>query len=259
MRRAIVGFALTSLAVVAFLPAIASAAGVNRNIYLKGQTVGTITMADPTVFIQQPSTGGVTVSGSAQLFSPPVVAGRELRWVQIITTNVPLNTNAGANVPYFDPGELDPTGDADPFYWNTTLAGNDSNNYPQFWYKNKQFGGGTGITFFDEPKRTWSGPAINWQAELSLVCWETGSFEFEIWWTGTYGFDISNTGVVTINGINELAAPALLTQARLTSYFDDWSINEDCECFPHPEPGTLALVAIGSLGLIHARRRRKAA
>ena len=45
-----------------------------------------------------------------------IAAGRSLQWVQIITTNVPLN---GATSPYIDPF---PNDDALPFYWNATAG-----------------------------------------------------------------------------------------------------------------------------------------
>jgi len=53
-----------------------------------------------------------------------------------------------------------------------------------------------------------------WTAELNLVCWETGSKSFGVLWSGTYGFNIANDGSVSVNGFNELAGPAYLTQNR---------------------------------------------
>ena len=102
---------------------------------VRGYDIGTVTFDDPTVY-NDGTLGGITVSGNFVGNYPPLLNSVQCRWVQIITTNSPLNTNAAANTPYFDPGELDPTGDKDPFYWNTTLKGNDGNNYPQFYYVN---------------------------------------------------------------------------------------------------------------------------
>jgi len=236
---------------------VADAAAVDKNILACGQNVGRLILANPAVY-DDGTLGGVTVQGSFSGNYPPLRNGIEIRWVQLISTTHPLNTNAGANTPYFDPGELDMTGDYDPFYWNTTLQGKDNNNYPQFWYKTYQFNGGQGITFYDQPKRLKSSAPVSWLAELNLVCWETGTKNFSVLWTGTYGFNIAQNGNVTVNGWNELANPAWLTQARLTQYFQDWTMSDACQNCLVPEPVFLqmgALLGMSGLGVVASRRR----
>lgn len=232
-------------------PLLVSAAAINKDIYACGEKVAHIDLNNPTVYASG-SQGGVTESGAAIGYRPPLDTLCELRWVQLISTTDPLNTNAGANVPYFDPGELDPTRDSDPFYWNTTLKAADGKNYPGFWYKTYQVNGGE--TFYDQPKRTWTGPAISWTAELTLVLWKTGSTEFMPLWSGNYGFNISNTGIVTVSGVTELAAPVWLTDARLTQYFPGWTMEENCADCIIPEPSSVLLLSVGLMVLVGRRK-----
>jgi len=254
--------AVVLAAVLLLAAGLADAAGVDKNILACGQNVGRLILSNPAVYEgfdpRRGPLGGVTVQGSFSGNYPPLRNGIEIRWVQLISTTHPRNTNAGANTPYFDPGELDPKGDYDPFYWNTTLQGKDNNNYPQYWYKTYQFNGGQGITFYDQPRREKLDAPVSWLAELNLVCWETGTKNFSVLWTGTYGFNIAQNGNVTVNGWNELANPAWLTQARLTQYFQDWTMSDACQNCLVPEPVFLqmgALLGMSGLGVVASRRR----
>lgn len=238
----------------------ALAGAVDTTVQCMGMDVARVVFGDPTLY-SSGATGGITVNGSAAPLAGKLADGCELRWVQTIRTSHPLNTNTPPNMPYFDPGELDMTGDNDPFYWNSNLVANDGNEHPGFWYKNKQFNsiyGTTGISFFDEPKRTWSGAAINWQAELVLVLNSgmdsdaNGKKEFAVLWAGNYGFSITAGGLLTINGIAELAAPVDLTNAFLMSKFSGWEIG-DCEGCIVPAPATAAVL----VGVLAVRRRRR--
>ena len=220
-----------ALAAVLLLAAgVADAAAVDKNILACGQNLGRLLLSDPAVYEEvHPDfgpRGGVTVLGGFAGNYPPLRNGIEIRWVQLVSTTHPASTNAGANTPYFDPGELDMTGDNDPFYWNTTLAGKNGEENHLWWYRNRQFNEGRGIYFLDRPLRRKASAPVSWLAELNLVCWETGTKNFSVLWTGTYGFNIDQNGNVTVNGWNELANPAWLTQARLTQYFQDWTMSD---------------------------------
>ncbi len=235
------------------------AAAIDKDILACGHNIGKLTLSDPVAY-NTTTQGGVTVSGQFAGNYPPLRNGVEIRWVQLISTSHPLNTNAAANTPYFDPGELDMTGDNDPFYWNTTLKAKDGNDYPQYYYVNYQINAGKGIKFFDEPKRSKADAPVSWLAELNLVCWETGTKNFSVLWTGTYGFNIAQNGNVTVNGWNELANPAWLTQARLTQYFPGWSMSDACKNCLVPEPVFMqmgALLGMSGLGTLAARRRAR--
>ncbi len=231
----------------------AMSAAVNKNVMVAGQNIGTLTLSNPAPY-SDANRGGVTVSGNFAGNYPPLKSGVEIRWVQLISTSHPINTATAANTPYFDPGELDTTGDNDPFYWNTGLKANDGNNHPEFLYTNKQSNSGKTISFFDEPKRLFADKPVSWTAELSAVCWTPGTTEFGILWSGTYGFTIDNAGAVGVTGWNELASPAYLTQARLTAAFSGWTIGNPEHCIT-PEPASMLLAAMG-LGAVGLRRRR---
>ncbi|BCW99489.1 MAG: hypothetical protein KatS3mg024_2316 [Armatimonadota bacterium] len=250
---------LLGLAALLMASGAVDAAAIDKDILACGHNVGRLTLSDPDVF-DDGASGGVTVQGQFAGNYPPLRNGVEIRWVQLISTSHPLNTNAGANTPYFDPGELDMTGDNDPFYWNTTLKGKDGNNYPQFYYVNYQINAGKGIQFFDQPKRDKSSAPVSWLAELNLVCWETGSKNFSVLWTGTYGFNIAQNGDVSVNGWNELANPVWLTQARLTSYFEGWTMSSACRNCLVPEPVFMqmgALLGMSGLGTLAVRCRAR--
>lgn len=229
---------------------------VNRQIKCDGNLLATINFDIPTLYVNG-ATGGITVNGNAT--KTDCFAG-EMRWLQMIKTNSPLNTATPAGTPYFDPGELDPTGNDFPFYWNENLKGRDGNNYANLWVQNKFSNGGNTLSFFDQPKRTWTGAAIDWTAELSLVCWNKTTNELGVLWTGSYGFNITAAGLLTIDGINELApGGSYLTQAAIDQRFGDiYTIRTDCEgcCNCIPTSGTTASLAFA--GLFAARRRRTA-
>ncbi|MBX3380715.1 MAG: hypothetical protein KF805_11530 [Phycisphaeraceae bacterium] len=235
------------------LGAVAIQGIVDREIKCHGQLLATINFATPTIY-SNGATGGITVSGNATKTAN--FAG-EIRWLQMIKTNQPLNTATPAGTPYFDPGELDPTGNDYPFYWNEDLKGRDGNNYPNLWVQNKFSNGGNTLAFSDQAKRTWSGAAIDWTAELSLVCWDKTTNEIGVLWTGSYGFNITAGGLLTINGINELAAGGtFLTQAAIDQRFGDiYTVSTDCEHCLVPSPGTASVLAFA--GIIAVRRRRR--
>lgn len=227
--------------------------GVNKEVKCNGTLLATVNFAIPTNFVDG-SKGGITVSGSA---TKTAAFTGKMRWVQMIKTNQPFNTNTPANTPYFDPGELDPSGNDFPFYYNENLKGRDGNEYPQFWVQNKFSNGGNKLSFFDEPNRTFHGAAIDWQAELSLVCWDMTTNVLGVLWTGTYGFNISAAGNLTINGITELAAGGtFLTQGAIDQRFgDEYTLTTDCtQCIP--TGGTASVLAFA--GIFAARRRRAA-
>lgn len=227
--------------------------GINKEIKCGDTLLATVNFAVPTLYASG-ATGGITVSGSA---TKTAAFTGKMRWVQMIKTNQPLNTNTPANTPYFDPGELDPTGNDFPFYWNENLQGRDGNNYAGLWVQNKFSNGGNTLSFFDEPKRTWTGAAINWQAELSLVCWDMTTNVLGVLWTGTYGFNITAGGNLTINGMTEMAVGGtFLTQAAIDQRFgDEYTITTDCtQCIPTPAAASVLAFA----GVFAARRRRAA-
>ena len=129
------------------------AGAIATNVMYGNLDLGSLSLTAPAVY-NDGTSGGVTISGQFVGNYPPLKNGVVPMWVQLISTNSPLNTNAGANNPYFDPGELDLTGDTAPFYWNITPAGKDGNNYPQYYYKNKLVANNAGsTTFVDQPKR----------------------------------------------------------------------------------------------------------
>lgn len=199
--------------------------------------------------------GGITISGKA--VKTASFKG-EIRWLQLIKTSNPLNTATAAGTPYFDPGELDPTGNDFPFYWNENLKGRDGNNYPGFWVQNK-FPNANTLTMFDAPSRpTNTGVAIDWTAELSLVCWDKATGKIGWLWAANYGFNITAGGVNTAFGMTEIAAPAYLTQARLDARYGKgtYTLSTDCKDCTIPAPGAFGTLAL--TGVIAFRRRRAA-
>ncbi|MGH7243132.1 MAG: hypothetical protein ACREJD_06930 [Phycisphaerales bacterium] len=227
---------------------------VNREVMCHGSLLATINFDKPTIY-SNGAFGGITVNGNATKTAN--FAG-ELRWLQMIKTNVPVNTATPAGTPYFDPGELDPKGNDFPFYWNENLKGRDGNNYAGLWVQNQFSNGGNTLGFSDEPKREWKGAAIDWTAELSLVCWNKGTNQIGVLWTGSYGFTITAGGLLTIDGMNELAVGGTyLTQGAIDQRFGDiYTISTDCETCAVPAPGSLAFLAFS--GIIATRRRRAA-
>jgi len=251
-------FAIVSAAV-ALIAGSASSLGVlqgitNREIKCHGDLLATINFAKPTLY-SDGAFGGITVSGNATKTAN--FAG-EMRWLQMIKTNKPINTATPAGTPYFDPGELDPKGNDYPFYWNEDLKGRNGVDYPGLWVQNKFSNGGNTLSFFDQPSREWTGAAIDWTAELSLVCWNKLTNQIGVLWTGSYGFTITAGGLLTVDGINEIAVGGTyLTQAAIDQRFGDiYTISTDCETCNVPAPGVGVLAFAGVVAM--GRRRRAA-
>ncbi len=225
----------------------------NKEIKCDGKLLATINLGFPiNYFDMDDKAKGVSVSGGA--VATNLLKG-ELQWIQIIRTNKPFNTATAAGTPYFDPGELDPKGNNYPFYWNHDLKGRDGNEYPGLYYKNQQTDGGLGLKFSDTATRSYLNGAVDWLAELSLVCYVAPN-KIGVLWTGTYGFNIDNDGKNVVNGWNELGAPAWLTQASLNARFGNnaYTLSTDCMDCLVPSGGSLG--ALVAAGLFAARRRR---
>ncbi|MGE4180758.1 MAG: PASTA domain-containing protein [Limisphaerales bacterium] len=108
----------------------------------------------------------------------------EYRWVQFVTSNVPLG-GAAANAPYNDP---QPPDDAKPYYWtDAELPG-------------KQNSGGYDLIFSDQPTRFKSSATaaftVSWSADLALVgVSPAGGSSYTDLVKISYGFQLSTTGV----------------------------------------------------------------
>ncbi|HEX8875953.1 MAG TPA: hypothetical protein VF777_04335 [Phycisphaerales bacterium] len=254
MNRSTIGRCVAAMAICAGASvSLGALTDINKQIKCGDTLLATVNFATPTLF-SDGAKGGITVSGSA---TKTAAFTGKMRWVQMIKTNKPLNTATPANTPYFDPGELDPSGNDFPFYWNENLKGRDGNEYPNLWVDNKFSNGGNTLAFFDQPNRTWTGQAIDWQAELSLVCWDMTTNVLGVLWTGTYGFNITAGGLLTINGMTEMAVGGtFLTQAAIDQRFgDEYTITTDCtQCIPTPAAASVLAFA----GVFAARRRRAA-
>lgn len=248
---------LLSLALVS--PAHAATMGIDKEIVIKvaGQDCdfGKLSLAAPVNFTDDARGSGVAERGSFEGKYPPVKKGVVFNWVQIITTNDPFKTSAGANQPYFDPGDQDLRGDDAPFYWNTTLKGKDGNDHPELYSKNEMTASGNGINFDDTPARDTRDAPVNWKSELDLICWMPGTMQFSVLWSGNYGFNIDKDKNRTVFGIDELKAPVLLTQDFLTKSFKGWTLGDPGSCcMATPEPGMFAIIVIASIVSL-ARRR----
>ncbi|MGH7243133.1 MAG: hypothetical protein ACREJD_06935 [Phycisphaerales bacterium] len=227
----------------------------DKQIKCNDKLLATINLAFPIPYRDDDlKAKGVSVSGKA--VGTNLLKG-ELQWIQLIKTNKPVNTAAAAGTPYFDPGETDPKGVDYPFYWNYVLKARDGNEYPNLFYKNNQTDGGMGLSFADKPTREYLRGAVDWTAELSLVCF-TAPGKIGVLWSGTYGFNIDKDGNNVVNGWNELASPAWLTQASLDARFgkDKYSLSTDCADCLVPAPATACSLAF--VLSISARRRRAA-
>ena len=228
-------------------PAFANANSISTDVYVGSLDVGSLVVSDPSAYTSG-SSGGVQIAGSFDGNYPPVVGGYVPMWVQLISTNYPLNTNAGQNTPYFDPGELDPTGDYAPFYWNTDVIAKNGNSYPGYWYVNQETDSGKGTLFADTPTRSLS-DMVNWTAELDLVLWQPGTEVIDVLWSGDYGFNISSgsvsaTGVTTLGTPGRSTAPVDLTQTTLTDYFPGWTLGNPADALA-PEPSTFCFLVSG--------------
>lgn len=228
----------------------------NKEIKCNNKLLATINLGFPIPYRDDDArTKGVSVSGGA--LATNLLRG-ELQWVQLIKTSHPVNTSTAAGTPYFDPGELDPKGNNYPFYWNHDLKGRDGNEYPSLYYKTYQTDGGLGLNFQDKPTRPYLRGAVDWMAELSLVCFIAPG-KLGVLWSGTYGFNIDKDGNNVVSGWNELASPAWLTQASLDARFGKgvWSLSGDCADCLVPAPGSLGAFSV--VALLAIRRRRSAA
>lgn len=228
----------------------------NKEIKCDGKLLATINLAFPIPYRDDDlKAKGVSVSGGA--VATNMLKG-ELQWIQLIKTTKPINTDTPAGTPYFDPGETDPKGVDYPFYWNYTLKARDGNEYPNLFYKTHQTDGGLGLRFEDKPTREYLRGAVDWLAELSLVCFVAPG-KIGVLWSGTYGFNIDKDGNNVVNGWDELAGPQWLTQAALDARYGKgkYSLSTDCTDCLVPAPACLAVVGFGAA--FAARRRRAAA
>jgi hypothetical protein len=256
-------------AVVLGLPSLIRADAVNHDLFVQGADIGTISVNAPTAnrttnLAGNTTAGGLSITGNFTEFDPPLESDDITMWVQLISTSNPLNTATGANTPYFDPGENDPTADVGyPFYWNvgaqqgdaTKTGPTDPFNYLKFRANN---GMGQPVnSFSDSPSRNFDGSTpINWTAELDLVCWDpTTSKEMGVLWSGNYGFSFDKDGNVATTGVTELAAPAWLTQSRLTAFFNGWTLGDPADCVPEP-PESCALLSCGGILMLGFFRLR---
>jgi hypothetical protein len=106
---------------------------------------------------------------------------KHLNWVQKITTNAPLGNNP-ANQPYVD---RDP-GQQSPFYLNPEEQGRFENIVPGPMPST--------TSFEDDAIRVFSGNAISWHADLSLVGIKNDG-TFDTLKTFSYGFTLDAQGV----------------------------------------------------------------
>jgi len=124
------------------------------------------------------TTKGVTIKLNAQVRCGGY---KDLNWVQKITTNAPLGNNP-ANQPYVD---RDP-GQQTPFYLNPQEQAQSENIVPGPLPST--------TTFSDQPTREFSGSAISWHADLSLVGIK-GDGTFDTLKSFSYGFTLDAQGV----------------------------------------------------------------
>jgi hypothetical protein len=123
-----------------------------------GSASGDIGVTDYDATWRSASGGGGLLSAT-YTNSTDVPAGRQLQWMQIISTNAPLG---GAASPYIDP---QPNDDNLPFYWTTAEL--------------PAYTSGPSLAFFDFATRNTSRLAstdpITWNADLFLVDWNGGT------------------------------------------------------------------------------------
>jgi hypothetical protein len=106
---------------------------------------------------------------------------KDLNWVQKITTNIPLGNNP-ANQPYLDRD----AGQQTPFYWNPEEQAQNENIVPGPMPSQ--------TTFSDNAQRDFSGDAISWHADLSLVGIKSDG-TFDTLKSFSWGFTMDASGV----------------------------------------------------------------
>jgi hypothetical protein len=210
-----------------------------------------------------------TFTAYAKGYYPLLKEGVELRWVQLVSTTHPVHTDAQPNTPYFYPGERDPLGDGDPFYWNTSVRTRSGSLRDEYFYRTHRSGPVQRDDYAEYRLWFYCGPFFRgdelpgdkpytWKAELSLVCWEKGSKKFGVLGTVTYGFEQDQPFRPSIISYEILRNPVWLTQERLNQYFDGWTMVDACEACLVPEPVFLqmgALLGMSGLGVVASRRR----
>lgn len=187
--------------------------------------------------------------------------GLQFRWLQIVTTDSPVND------PTPDPpdgiehrGQAPTTGYVDP--WSMGAGGYEDNKpfyYTDDEWKDHWNEATKTLSFWDRSCRPF-GNAVDWQADLNLVCtWDKTIHAIGY---ATWGWDMAAnpTPDVTLD-------PAILAwhagaSTNLAGIVNDasefgnaWKFTNDCCCVPEPASGLLCLVGLAILGIYRRTAR----
>jgi hypothetical protein len=226
----------------------------DREIKCDGKLLATVNMDKPKE-LPVGTSGGMSMNGSG--LATANLKG-ELQWIQVVITDVPLKSSTKPGEPYLAPGDLYESGNDYPFFWNIDPKGRDGNEYPQYYYKNKQFANGMGLSYDTVAQRSFDPNVdVRWRAELSLVCWDRATNKLGVLWTGKFGFTLNKNGTQTVFGIDELATPVELTRKLLDGRFGQgkYTLSTDCHDCLVPSPGACWVLGFA---LVAPRRRRVA-